>query len=256
MSLCHRLDIIELKSLQSRLEKLENNRPAQNSTTQTTKDAAVENTELVQKINPDQNDHKKGQQPEPVSTIAQDSEILPMPKNSRQSATPGWQEESQSDQSPIQTDNLSTPDINIVWQNILTDLQRRHLPTFSLVSTHAFPVTLINNILTIGVLVENFQKMIENKIEHIKVAAIACQLDPNLKVQVKIIAEGAGSRPARVETRTNEVSLLVSSSSKEENDTAAATVNRSSPEKQNKTAVQEAYRLFEGPGSRFIAPNQ
>ena len=48
--------------------------------------------------------------------------------------------------------------------------------------------------LTIGVFVENFQKMLENKIEHIKAAATACQAKPGLNIRVKLVANGENAR--------------------------------------------------------------
>ncbi len=270
LALSHRLDIIKLQSLQARLERLENGVLAPNPSVQQVEAVPAENKTVAKTINSDPGNHENSPQPEPASTATQnlDRPITPEP-----STESGWQEESKLDKVPAEENNSSNLEIETIWQKILAELQRRHLPTFSLVSTHAFPVSLTNNTLTIGVSVENFQKMIENKIEHIKVAATACQLDSNLHVSVKVIAQPTGNQAARTETKTGEASLaklnqetkeqtptsvarrLVNFSSKEEGSAAQNTENSAS-ERQNQTAVQEAYRLFEGPGSRFIAPNQ
>ena len=60
-----------------------------------------------------------------------------------------------------------------LWSDLKDELQRRHLPTFSIVQTHAFPLNFEKDDLTIGVRKDTFQKMLENKSEHIKAAFTA-----------------------------------------------------------------------------------
>ena len=89
------------------------------------------------------------------------------------------------------------------WSGILEELQRRSLPTYSLVYAHAFPLRLEDDSLTIGVRVENFQKMIEGKAEHIKGAGLTVVGRP-LSVKVKVVAlEPAGKTSLRTRARPN-----------------------------------------------------
>jgi hypothetical protein len=79
-----------------------------------------------------------------------------------------------------------------LWSNVLDELQRRHLPTFSLVSTHGFPMSLENEMLTIGVKTESLQKILENKSEHIKNGCMSV-LGRTVAIKVKV-AGGEGAR--------------------------------------------------------------
>lgn len=83
-------------------------------------------------------------------------------------------------------------DIDYIWQQILDELQRRHVPTFSLASTHAFPLNFSNKEINIGVMKENFQKMLEGKVNHLKVATQAITgLDLIVKIRVATEANPA-----------------------------------------------------------------
>ena len=88
--------------------------------------------------------------------------------------------------------------------------------------------------------------MLENKIEHIKTAANACKAKPGLNIRIKLVPNGGNTRQPQL-TAEN---LDTTPSS------AAHHLTRSAYKEEinghNQTAVTEAYRLFEGPGSRFI----
>jgi hypothetical protein len=176
-------------------------------------------------------------------------------------------------------------DLDSIWSELLDELQRRHLPTFSLVSTHAFPISLGADELTIGVLVENFQKMIENKIDHLRAASQAVS-GRSLKVKVRTVDQptpktkgkdkaGQGKSStivARVdepeqespEVRDAQVQNQLALADQEEpaiktsESTTLPTAKRVQPGNGQGIShlIQDAYRLFEGPGSRLISASQ
>ncbi len=178
-------------------------------------------------------------------------------------------------------------DIDYVWQQILDELQRRHLPTYSLASTHAFPLQIGNREFGIGVMKENFQKMLEGKVEHIKTA---CQIVTgiDLGVRIRVTADAAppaaqkktavasrpsSSPPPRDAAPSNEHAQSEGSSSNQamtqepvqsstEEDPLSQQANSSESENTSEnpgsnefdaTMVKEAYKLFEGPGSRRLS---
>lgn len=242
LSLCHRLDIIELSSIQSRLAKLENGQ--QHEAVPQPAAQKAEQTGLEKKIKPIKDTKLSNDSSEP--------ELVEKALPKTQQPIP--------DKIENQPSETSSTDIDILWQNILAELQRRHLPTFSLVSTHAFPVSLTEGTLTIGVLVENFQKMLENKIEYIKTAATACNLKPDLNIRVKLTANGENTRSTvqkaeNLDTDAGFAALHLTRSTNKEESSGGKKANAAPLDKHDQTAVKEAYRLFEGPGSRFIAPN-
>ena len=84
----------------------------------------------------------------------------------------------------------SAPDIDEFWSDVKEALQKRHIPTFSIVSTHAFPISFDNDDFLIGVRNETFQKTLENKLEHLKAAAAAVT-GRAVFVRVKVIADSS-----------------------------------------------------------------
>ena len=163
-------------------------------------------------------------------------------------------------------------DIEYLWQQVLDELQRRHLPTFSLTSTHAFPLAVTNKELTIGVLKETFQKMLESKIDHLNKAA---QTVSGQDIIVRIrVSEAANPAPkkASAAARTATSSKERSGADREPNGSPVAVESRgdaddeeSEPARKDPhvaaraaaaendtTMVKEAYKLFEGPGSRRL----
>jgi len=263
LSLCHRLDILQLQSLQSRIEKLESDMLAKSH---------IDTGRAVKESNLNKETSIAFREDKQVKAPATDIGI--------QTSTPSVQRENKSaiasenksppapipkaqvvlDESPKENsaNNINSADLDTLWQNILIQLQRRHLPTFSLVSTHAFPVSLTGEALTIGVFVENFQKMLENKIEHIKAAVTECQPNPRLKINVKLVNNNDTNPKPDQSTKAVEDGEAVDygQENKSRSSTSAAHVvpRPSKDEITSRTAVKEAYRLFEGPGSRFIAP--
>ncbi len=188
-------------------------------------------------------------------------------------------------------------DIDQFWSEVREALQKRHLPTFSIVSVHAFPVSLENSDFVIGVRNETFQKQLDNKIEHLKAACTAA-VGRTINVRIKVVADnspkpavGAAKGAARPkETRSAEspegesrtpnspapTRPAINSERQESAPQAAAphSAPQSAPPKPQADAnghgpvrttmsseieqriggnlINEAYKLFEGPGSRLI----
>jgi DNA polymerase III subunit gamma/tau len=207
-----------------------------------------------------------------------------------------------------------------LWSELKDELQRRHLPTFGVVQTYAFPLNLEKDDLTIGVRKDMYQKMVENKGEHIKAAftAVTGRLislrvkvvndtnllptarpkSPNTPSQKENIADDSEEserdpRPGlshELSARTGVISgqplqspqrapdrstnseqnqrtvdtvsssqsatatLTAVSEDHPETETNAPTARpqRSSDRPIDPSLIQEAYKLFEGPGSRLI----
>jgi DNA polymerase III subunit gamma/tau len=187
--------------------------------------------------------------------------------------------------SPVENVELET-----LWSELLDELKKRNIPTFSLVSTHAFPLSISEAELTIGVLVEHFQKMIEAKLDHIK-ASLEAVCDKRLHVRVKLRsvpmtgevpkARGSGKSEGSVRADQDQTKTTKESPSKISGEQASYMIGASAqPSKLNQednnkpaasadlvsesqtrdpltrsaaqTILQEAYKLFEGPGSRVI----
>jgi DNA polymerase III gamma/tau subunit len=88
-------------------------------------------------------------------------------------------------------------DLEEIWSNLIDELQRRHLPTFSLVSSQGFPVAIEKDDLTIGVKAEHLQKMLENKSDHIK-AAFTSAMGRPMTVRVRVLGQATPLRtPSR-----------------------------------------------------------
>ncbi len=270
LSLCQRIDIAELHSIQSRLQKLESALTKAQPIKQSEPKVAHETKPVIENEvahEPKLNNQTKSAESKVLELVTPE-----LPQSTAEEGKIGTQAakeiiEESSDNTEEEVE-FAAPEtvkkdnsIDIVWQNILTELQRRHLPTFSLVSTHAFPIDLSGNTLNIGVFVDSFQKMIESKIEHIKAAAIACNLSKEVNVRVRV--EENGQRPAAVKKNAEQAqgignsptNLTLPVNNQAQNSSPKlATI----PEKESRTgqtAVKEAYRLFEGPGSRYIAPS-
>ena len=280
LSLCQRLDILQLKTIQSRLQKLENalgiskengvtisgsqvikeTVEQENKKIEKSIKLAPEVEKIAEKTLADLNNFDKDITPEDNQSVQED---LAEPAAAKEIKLETKEPEAAT-QVAIETIK-SGPNINIdiAWQNILAELQRRHIPTFSLVSTHAFPIEITENALTVGVFVENFQKMIENKIDYIKAAAFACDFNENLRVMVRVQTDGQNSSTGLKKKEINELASAltasmpsVSSNANDEGRVLARAVSLdANDEKQEHRGVKEAYRLFEGPGSRYIAPS-
>lgn len=211
------------------------------------------------------------------------------------------QNTSSSSSATSETDDADDPrmaafnsDIEYFWQQVLDELQRRHLPTFSLASTHAFPLSVTAKEVTIGVMKEGFQKMLESKTEQLRTAcqavtgvdtvgvrirvaeatAVAATKATNVEKRPQSSAQsGADNREAPEARAMHNPAPARDTSSAPTSRSASANVSRSgssqaetqepaSPEGQSavntgepgsdSSMLKEAYKLFEGPGSRRI----
>ena len=178
-------------------------------------------------------------------------------------------------------------DLDYTWQQILDELQRRHLPTFSLASTQAFPLGISSVELTVGVLKDNLQKMMETKAEHLRVACLQVT-GLNLAVKIRVSEQTTPAPSARKsvaatrapqsrdESGQQNSSQNYSQNSSSANNSASSYTDAQEPSAQqdrgraelepnenesnnqrsgdevDTTMVKEAYKLFEGPGSRRI----
>ncbi|MCC7528063.1 MAG: hypothetical protein IT342_06055, partial [Candidatus Melainabacteria bacterium] len=169
-------------------------------------------------------------------------------------------------------------EIDEVWSALLDQLQERHTPTYSLLQSMCTPLTLTRDELVIGVK-EMLQKSLESKIEHIRSAAQAAT-GRDLLVKIKPMtgtsepkakpkAQASGispGKPAARETAAERPDVSAHSAmSSNESQKLQNKHTALSPAKPTKappgepgekgTLVKEAYRLFEGPGSREFADN-
>ncbi|MFN8554154.1 MAG: DNA polymerase III subunit gamma/tau [Candidatus Obscuribacterales bacterium] len=181
---------------------------------------------------------------------------------------------------PSATPPSGGEDIDQFWSEVKENLQKRHLPTFSIVSVHAFPVALDNGDLVLGVRKEYFQKQLETKIDHLK-AACAAASGRTMNVRIKVIADNAPAPAAASKApaaRPKETRSAPADSEEGESrapnsppaanqSTAQSSSNARQPEGQSPVRtshsshiesrvggnlINEAYKLFEGPGSRLI----
>jgi len=165
-------------------------------------------------------------------------------------------------------------EVDQFWSAMMDYLQQKHLPTYSLVSQFGFPLALTDTELVIGVPKEAFVKMLENKAEFLKTAARNID-GRDIFIKVKVQADGVPpARPPQSgsprETQSPQSQPPVASSSMaqsqdEEDDLrrpaklSPAPAARQKPpamtggDSDEALMVKEAYKLFEGPGSRFIS---
>lgn len=89
----------------------------------------------------------------------------------------------------------SRVELDELWSDLRQELQQISVPTFSVVDQHAFLVSLTDDDLVVGVMKETFQKMIENKAEHIKNAYTrVVGRTPTVKVKVMSEAQTPAQR--------------------------------------------------------------
>jgi DNA polymerase-3 subunit gamma/tau len=254
LSICHRLNMTLFKDLNERLIRLEQM-------------SGQINTNLPIK-------------PEPVKLPAPDNSI----KQSEKTEEPEDLEEVKENTQKIQeekplisevihetnisTDNeiseeleVSDIDIDLIWSKILDELQRRHIPTYSLASTHAFPLSLIANKLTLGVMVEGFKNLLEKKIEHLN---LACQTigEGSISIQIKVAPKNnsQANKSESNKNKTKEIENKVESKPEEhkppqenKQPQEAKPINKPAEKPTDESnSVKEAYKIFDGPGSRLI----
>ena len=241
--------------------------------------------------------------PEVVSSVilheeAEDSEDGDRPADSE------YQHAQESIRSAPTNPSGSAPggyfDLDEFWSDVKDALQKRHIPTFSVVSVHAFPISFEpeNDTFVLGVRPE-LQKTLENKLEHVK-AACAAVLNRTINVRVKVMTETgqpataskrgpaaatgtqrkvnpspsqpAPSRPKEPSQNSAPASAEDSSEDERRNSLPSLKNNaqptpdtRPQPAQANKRdpqrkedeefdpfMINEAYKLFQGPGSRLI----
>lgn len=292
VALCHRHDMVLVRELDKRISALEgelfdngrklnyaqsseNGKKAANTIAQNKVQAEAErepvkksmqdvgaNTKVEIQIEPEAHDHKR---------LASNwvSDMAEMTEQPVEPITPINSEHKVAPSQPPDHSNIEA--LDQFWAALLDELQRRHLPTFSLVSTHAFPVSLVKSDLIIGVMVENFQKMIENKAEHIKAAGVLVA-GQALSIKVKVAnPDSTRARPKIGEKQLQKVETTQDNIDKSAGVTGGDLTDQSSFTNQStviagvssntqssdvsdspSTLLNEAYNLFEGPGSRQI----
>lgn len=181
----------------------------------------------------------------------------------------------------IQSQPTSTPesqDLDILWDKVLDALQKRNIPAYSVVNMHAFPVAQENDVLTLGVKAM-FQKTIESKSHHLS-QAFKDITGNTITIRVKVMEDGqkpaprkdppqspaqntasapapiTEHRPQQEQTQTS-VSVREEDSGHEEEDehptNNSSSLESDEGEASGSQSAKEAYKLFEGPGSRFIS---
>jgi len=321
LSLCHRLDITELRSLNERVSALEGllqdtgavgaappGKPPARSEHHGSRRSDKSNKKVG---NPGEASSASGQlhdwtQSQSEEESSKPPQISALDSVSNQSAPSSASRmlESEALSLPVVPEEEAThsqlgsevvspvgdDDLETLWSELLDELKKRNIPTFSLVSTHAFPLSVSEAELTIGVVVEHFQKMIEAKLDHI-MASLEAVCDKQLRVRVKLRtapmteegskARGAGksvqtSHGDQDQTKTTKESSLKISAEQASHmigvSTHSSQLNQADGDKTATSAdlvsesqarnsltksaahimVQEAYKLFEGPGSRLI----
>jgi DNA polymerase III subunit gamma/tau len=297
LSCCHRLDASELRDLKERVSNLEkefnpaldNAKPKKPEAAKlekpTSAKASLVEPRAEPKIEPRKAEPIEAAiAPSPQATLTIEAEAAPVAELALEEPVPSVllldtsQEEAPSlnvtidanqDSAPFEESVPAETDLDALWSDLLEELQKRNIPTFSLVSTHAFPVALSAQELTVGVLVEHFQKMIESKIEHIK-AALAAVHGRSLAVRVRIGSQPKPEvprKPAKAATAGRPEGPETTASLGKTKDAETASLKGAEPEQaepavtnslrtslKNTTVhmVGEAYKLFEGPGSRLI----
>lgn len=165
----------------------------------------------------------------------------------------------------------SLGDIDHLWSQVLDELQRRHIPTFSLASTHAFPLTMNSQEVSLGVMKETFQKMLEQKIDHLKAACQEVTGKPvNVRVRVtseasplatsrdsaqKAVSSARPPEPAKEQSFPSRTEPQAQARAQDKDPESTAREEGSPATERGEfdsTMVKEAYKLFDGPGSRRI----
>lgn len=169
----------------------------------------------------------------------------------------------------------SIDDVEFVWSRVLDELHRINIPTHGIFNSKlAFLVDMTDEEMVFGVKTANFQKTLEQKTNHLKSACKAV-IGRELNIRVKIVAGdakpiAAASAPPRrppmddysqPQQERSYAQTAVMPQPGSDTGTAATTSQTSSDQagttgdtkvEFENGAVKEAYKLFEGPGSRRI----
>ena len=250
LSLCHRLNICDLQAIDNRLGRLE---------------SELDINPLSLRVN--------SKQPKEKSAKLDAVGLLSKEAIGKDSSLPIAKAINSADLSddfncalPEVLQSTQSADLEPFWQALLEELKQRHLPTFSLVSTHAFPISLQGNELTAGVLIDNFKKMIEGKMEHIQAAGQAIH-GQSLKINIKTVDQPLADKVQPKESQwqggkdrsqpESPASTVAVKAQIDQNSIVGQELSKASQSNQSLShLVQDAYRLFEGPGSRLISASQ
>ena len=123
-----------------------------------------------------------------VQAMPAPSAAAPAPPQPTSRSAPPQEEPAANSHFAPSGGGISSIELDQMWSDITDALQGRHLPTYSILTTHAFPVSFEKNDLVIGVRKEQFQKMIENKAEHVKTAFLSVS-GKTISVRVKVVAD-------------------------------------------------------------------
>lgn len=309
LSICHRHDIYLLKDLLKRVEALEQGasqnadysrsaaRPVQASASQHTHAAPAAQSQPRYTAPPAQPaapappaPSRSLEAPLTASTAVVEPQASAPPPSQRQEdlsismvqavdESPAYSDDSEAPAAPAAAPPSAAAagdlnsDIDYIWTQMLDELQRRHLPTFSLASTHGFPLAVSQADFTIGVMKENLQKMLESKVEHLRAAAQQVT-GQNLQIKIRVSSDPgpgekrsapAAARPqqerdpnasagaARTPSSSRPMAEPASSGGSAAADEPASRPSMGgSNDEVDSTMMKEAYKLFEGPGSRRI----
>lgn len=293
LTICHRHDIASIKALTARIDELSRDLDAEIHPEQ----LRHESRQAQAPAPPPPRQQPQPSRPEPAPEPAPSPDEKPAAELEEQAPVeaeaapepepePEPKREPEPEPEPDDNDDEIAPvsrpagatEIEELWSDLLDCLHKTSIPAYSLVSMHAFPVSLENDQLTLGVNKEFFQKSIEGKSQHL-ISAYRSLTGKEIAIKVKVTTEAAPSkkkpdlreeeRPVRAPAPSG--AGTVSTVERSTGERATATVERSAtavgeeeparkreperhiPEPESGSSIiKEAYRIFEGPGSRLI----
>ncbi len=140
------------------------------------------------------------------------------------------------------------------WSNLLTELQKRHLPTYSLILSNASLISISELDLTIGVTSPTFQKMLESKQQYITDASnniLGRKLSLKIKIQDKKKSHSPSDNEVSVQTKASKLNVSQVNNTSEES-CENSSFKQPLTGDENTDLIKQAYNLFEGPGSKLI----
>lgn len=194
-------------------------------------------------------------------------------------------------------------DLEYVWSELLSELQQRNIPTFSMASTHGFPLAISRTVMEVGTTKEVFQKSLEQRVQHLQSAAqVVCRRPIAIRVRLVSLDMAAPTNPKPRQRASSanprhssqpsgddgdEIGESATSSTlspdpiaqapaeppilpdtfaessnqpTESSNQPATPIGDGKPSPQvtgngvehDSTNIKEAYKLFEGPGSRLV----
>ncbi len=272
LGLCHRHDLALLSGLVVRVEKLESSLGRQAEASQSSHSEA-EGSRISGFA--DRGQKSPGSQP---AAGRQDGKgptglLSPAKETKKVDDLPPFQERL----SKLPADRA---DLDSIWSQLLQCLQKESLPTYSLMSQHACPLSTSQDVLTIGVKAEQFQKALGRRTERIE-AILSLVVGRKLSVRIKLASESFAPGNRGDSAKLAELVLEGSDEGgkaaalpagggcagetgpqdKDPEANGEAGLGRPSASSANNGAsrascelpvAREAYGLFEGPGSRVI----